>query len=75
MTETPKRVSYLKKRGVQSGIDMKPPLLYQQYPIPLKKPKADDLCKLVSSFVPSEYKEFYAELPTNGSDSSDTDEE
>ena len=67
--ETPKRVSYYKKRGGQS-IDTKPPQLYEQYPIPLKKPKADDLHKLVANFVPSEYQEFYVELPTNGSDSS-----
>ena len=75
VAEAPKRVSYLKKRGVQSGIDRKPPPLYQQYPIPLKKPKADDLRKLVSNFVPSKYQDFYAELPTDGSDSSDTDED
>ena len=70
--ETPKRVSYYKKRGRQS-MDTKPPQLYEQYPIPLKKPKADDLHKLVAKFVPSEYQEFYVELPTNGSDSSDED--
>ena len=73
--ETPKRVSYFKKRGVQCGVDMKLLPLYQQYPIPLKKPKADDLRNLVSSFVLSEYQDFYAELPTNGSECSDTDED
>ena len=75
VTETPNRVSYYKKRGIQSGIDAKPQSLYQQYPIPLKKEKADDLRKLVMNFVPSEYRDFYTELPTGGSDNSDTDEE
>lgn len=75
ITETPKRVSYFKKRGVLSGMDIKPPPLYQQYPIPVKKPKADDLRKLVTNFVPSKYQHFYVELPTDGSDSSDTDED
>ena len=73
VTENPKRVSFFKKRGIHSGRDAKPPPLYQQYSIPLKKPKADDLSKLVSSFVPSEYQHFYAE-PTDGSDSSNSDE-
>ena len=62
--ETPNRVSYYKKRGRQS-IDTKPPQLYEQYPIPLKKPKADDLHKLVTNFLPSEYQEFYFQLPMN----------
>lgn len=32
------------------------PLLYPQYPIPIKKAKAGDLTKLVSSYVPLEYR-------------------
>ena len=75
VTEAPKRVSYYKKRDAQYGIDTKSCPLYQHYPIPLKKPKADDLRKLVCNFLPSEYQDFYAELPTDGSDNSDTDEE
>ena len=39
---TPQCVSYFKQRGVQHGIDMEPPSLYQQYPIPIKKAKADE---------------------------------
>ena len=53
--ETQKRVSYYKKKGKQS-INTKPSQLYEQYPIPLKKPKADDLHKLVANFVPSEHR-------------------
>ena len=66
VTETPQCVSFNKKRGVQVGIDLTPPLLYPKYPIPIKKPKSDDLCKLVSKYVPTEYQEFYAELPYGG---------
>ena len=57
--ELPQRVVYFKKRGVQDGIDLNTPPLY---PLPIKKAKAEDLHKLVSSYVPAEYQEFYAEL-------------
>lgn len=63
VTETPQRVSYYKKRGTQGGMDSNPPPLYQCYPLPLKKAKVDDLRKLVSSYVPAEHQEFFAELP------------
>jgi hypothetical protein len=36
---------------------------FTSYPLPLKKAKVDDLCKLVSSFVLAEHLEFFAELP------------
>lgn len=47
----------------------------QAIPYPIKKPKADDLHKLVSEFVPSDHQEFYAELPTNGFESSDSEDD
>ena len=71
VSETPQCVSYFKKRGMQFGIDMMPPPLYQQYPIPINKAKADDLRKLVASFVPTEYQEFFIELPTENKSDED----
>ncbi len=61
--EVPRLVSYYKKRGVLDGVDTRPLPLYTQYPIPIKKPKADDLKKLVIAYVPLTYRSFYAELP------------
>jgi len=72
--EQPQRISYFKKRGIQAGVERMAPPLYSQYPIPIKKAKAGDLTKLVSSYVPLKYQHFYAELPCcDGSDSSDED--
>ena len=51
--ETPQCVSFRKKRGVQKGIDSLPPPLYDCYPIPIKKAKADGLRSLVSRYVPT----------------------
>ena len=61
--ELPQRVSYFKKRRRQSGIEGNTPPLYHQFPIPIKQAKADDLKKLVASYVPTEYQDFYSELP------------
>ncbi len=41
-----------------------PSLLYKQYPIPIKKEKADDLVGLVRSFVPLQLQSFYSEITT-----------
>ena len=41
-----------------------------QYPIPIKKEKADDLHGLVGEYVPPEYRPFYAEIPTTEDDAS-----
>ena len=60
-SDIPQRVSYFKRRGIREGIDMLPPPLYPQYPIPIKKAKADDLCKLLP-FLPAD---FYTSLPTD----------
>jgi len=51
VNEKPKRVSFIKKRGIQSGIDSIPPPLYDQYPVAIKKAKAEDLKKLVTKYV------------------------
>lgn len=40
--EQPGRVSFYKKQN-QIGLDGPPPALYSQYPIPIKKEKAQDL--------------------------------
>ncbi len=69
--EKPQRVSYLKKRGKKPGIEAEVPLLYCQYPNPIKQAKANDLRKLVSQYVPQEYRSFYSELPFYDGDSSD----
>ena len=69
--EAPQQVSYFKKRGVQLGIDGPPPSLYEYYPIPIKKAKADDLKKLVADYIPGDYQSFYFELPTMDSDNDD----
>ena len=66
-------VSFRKKRGAQKGIDSLPPPLYDCYPIPIKKAKADDLRSLVSRYVPTAYQAFYSELPTTDDDDSDSD--
>ena len=54
-------------------LDVSPPLLYSQYPIPIKKAKAEDLHKLIQEYVPQEYQSFYAEMPETNDSSSDDD--
>lgn len=54
-------------------MDVSPPLLYSQYPIPIKKAKAEDLHKLIQEYVPQEYQSFYAEMPETNDSSSDDD--
>ena len=71
VNEAPQQVSYFKKRGVHLGIDGPPPPLYEYYPIPIKKAKADDLKKLVADYIPGDYQSFYSELPTVDSDNDD----
>ena len=51
---------------------MEPPSLYQQYPIPVKKAKADDLGKLLA-YIPAEYQSFYFNLPTTEDTEADSD--
>ena len=63
VNEKPKRVSFIKKRGIQSGFDSLPPPLYDQYPVAIKKAKAEDLRKLVTKYVPAAHRGFYSELP------------
>ena len=60
--ETPQRVSFIKKRGIHGGMDCLPPPLYDQYPIPIKKGKADDVRTLVTKYVPTAHQIFYSEL-------------
>ena len=66
--EEPRRVCFLKKRK-QESLDTPPPALYSQYPIAIKKAKAEDLKKLVSDYVPPEFHAFYANLPECEEDS------
>ena len=61
--EKPKCVSFIKKRGIQSGFDYLPPPLYDQYPVAIEKSKAEDLRKLVTKYVPAAHQGFYSELP------------
>jgi len=66
--EQPRSVCYFKKRN-QTALDVFPPHLYSQYPVPIKKAKAEDLRKLVSEYVPEEYQSFYNEMPETEDDS------
>ena len=70
--EQPRSVCYFKKRN-RLPLDVSPPLLYSQYPIPIKKAKAEDLHKLIQEYVPQEYQSFYAEMPETNDSSSDDD--
>jgi len=71
--EKPCHVCYFKKRN-QLALDAYPPLLYSQYPIPIKRKKAEDLHKLVGEYVPLDYQSFYAVMPEIENDlSSDED--
>ena len=72
VNEKPKRVSFIKKRGIQSGFDSLPPPLYDQYPVAIKAAKAEDLKKLVTKYVPAAHQGFYSELPIVDTDD-DTD--
>ena len=73
VSETPQRASYFKRRGVQHGIDIELSALYQQYPIPIRKAKADDLGKLLA-YIPAEYQFFYFNLTTEDTEAdSDSD--
>ena len=38
-------------------------ILYEQYPVVLKKAKAEDLRQLVTVYVPAAHQGFYSELP------------
>lgn len=40
-----------------------PSMLYSTYPLPIKAEKAQDLTKLVKSYVPHQYHSFYTVLP------------
>ena len=53
VNETPQCVSFMKKRG---GFESLPPPLYYQYPIPIKKTKAEEL---VSKYLPAVHRGFY----------------
>ena len=74
-TEEPQYVSYFKRRGKINDIS-EPSLLYKQYPIPIKKEKANDLVKLVRSFVPFKFQSFYSEIPAidEATDEAESDE-
>lgn len=62
-SESPRCVSFFKKKGVQVSEEMPSPL-YPHYPIPIKEAKAADIRKLVSCYVPKEHQGFYQEIPT-----------
>ena len=66
--EHPRAVCYFKKRN-RLALDVSPPCLYSQYPIPIKKAKAEDLRKLVHEYVPQGYQSFYAVMPETEDDS------
>jgi len=48
--------------------------LYSQYPIPIKRKKAEDLRKLVGEYVPLDYQSFYAVMPEIENDLSSDEE-
>ena len=67
-------VSFFKKRSrstdseseiVMEGIA---PMLYPTYPIPIKKAKANNLHRLVSSYVPLKQQGFYSQMSEEESD-------
>ena len=58
--EKPQTVSYFKKR-CKVNDESTPLPWYNQYPIPIKQEKANDLAELVES---SEYRGFHSNLPT-----------
>ena len=62
----------VKKRN-RLELDTPPPLQYSTYPIPIKRCEAEDLKTLIEEYVPVEYRNFYAEMPTIESDSSEED--
>lgn len=57
VSETPQCVSFRKQRGVQEGIDSPPPPLYDHYPIPIKRAKADELKTQLLKYVPAAYQD------------------
>ena len=61
--EEPQHVSYFKKRQAIFDIDFQPPVLYQVYPLPINSAKSEDLKILSQKYVPSAYRDFYADLP------------
>ena len=46
--------------------------LYHQYPLPIKKEKAEDVKKLLSRYVRSKDQCFYSDLAVNTESGSDT---
>ncbi len=62
-------VSFVKKRGIQRVLDCLPPPLYDQFPIAIKKAKAEDVRSLVAKYVPAVHQGFYSELPVVVADS------
>ena len=72
VSEEPQCVSYSKKRGMK-GMSI-PRCLYQQYPLPIKKAKADDVQTLAVKYLPAQHQQFYANIPsTRAGDDSDED--
>ena len=70
--ETPQSVSFM-KRGIKGGLDCLPPPLYDRFPIPIKKAKADDVRILVTKYIPASHQDFYSELPVVDADGEDSD--
>ena len=71
--ETPQSVSFMKKRGIKDGLDCLPPPLYDRFPIPIKKAKADDVRILLTKYIPASHQDFYSELPVVDADGEDSD--
>ena len=67
--ETPQIVSYYKKRGKRPFSTLN--ALYSQYPLPIKRAKAQDVSKLVHSYVPAHLQGFYANLSSIDEDTDD----
>uniref|UniRef100_A0A1X7T9F3 Uncharacterized protein n=1 Tax=Amphimedon queenslandica TaxID=400682 RepID=A0A1X7T9F3_AMPQE len=49
--------------------------LYMQYPLPIRKAKAEDVSKLASKYVPAHLQGFYANLPTIDDGTVDSDDD
>ena len=60
--EEPQQVSYFKKRQAIFDINFHPPVLYHVYPLPINSAKSEDLKILSQQYVPSWYRDFYADL-------------
>jgi hypothetical protein len=59
-----KELVCVKKRGAKFNTELIPPVLYNQFPLPINKAKASDLQELASKYIPNPQKSFYKNLPS-----------